>query len=305
VDLSAFVLVSSATGLLHGMGLADIAATSTFLDALALHRRDLGLPGTALAFGPWEGIEADPGHRDRLAALGLPALTAERGLSLAEEALRQDQAVLVPLHLDQGVLRTMADALPELLHGVVRVPPRQRAGADSAAALRRRLTGRGRDEREQILLELVRSHVATLLGHPSPDAVAPGQAFQELGFDSLAAVELRRRLGVATGLNLPATLVFDYPTSHAVAGYLDETFDPPDAEETASLFAVLDQLDSAIAELPPDDGSQGRVTARLEALLRRWTDRNTDLQESDVERDLDTVSDDELFEVLDQELEIS
>jgi acyl transferase domain-containing protein/acyl carrier protein len=291
LDLAAFVLVTSSIGLMHNLGLAEPAATSQALQALAQHRADHGLPATGLAFGPWE-YGQEPGY-------GLLSLPAKRALELFDEALRSTEPILVPLHLDQATLRSMD--LPPLLHGVVRVPARQRGG-DSAAKLRHRLSASDTAERSRILLELVRSQVANLLGHPTLDAVAPDQAFQELGFDSLAAVELRRRLGTASGLNLPATLVFDYPTSRLVAEFLDELFEPAEADDTAALFGALDQLDAAIAEVQAQNGNQARITARLEALLRRWQDKHGVTETED--RDLGSITDDELFDVLDQELEI-
>lgn len=157
-----------------------------------------------------------------------------------------------------------------------------------------------------MLLELVRSHVATLLGHPTPEAVGADRAFQDLGFDSLAAVELRRRLAGATGLSLPASLVFDHPDSRAVAAHLTGLIDDGSGEQDASeaLWAMLDQLDASLTAAQPDAGARPRITSRLEALLRRWQDTHGDADGRTRDEDdaLDSVTDDELFDVLDQEI---
>ncbi|MFJ7201776.1 type I polyketide synthase [Streptomyces sp. NPDC098926] len=306
LGLSAFVLLSSSQGLVHGAGAAHTAAAHTFLDALAHHRHILGLSATALALGPAHtDPEGEAGRR--MADLGLPPLPDERNMRLLDDALRADEAALFALHLDQGVLRSRADQLPPVLTTVVRIPgrPGARTGTDTAAELRRRLSGRGEDERRRILLELVRSHVATLLGHPTPEAVGADGAFQDLGFDSLAAVELRRRLAGATGLALPASLVFDHPDSRAVATHLTELLGDGSADDdgTKTLMGMLDQLDATLNAAAPDAGDRPKITSRLEALLRRWQDAHgDDTTRTEDEDDLDSVTDDELFEVLDQEI---
>ncbi|MEW2181515.1 SDR family NAD(P)-dependent oxidoreductase, partial [Streptomyces sp. NPDC005406] len=297
--LSAFVLLTSTHGLVHGAGEAHHAAAHTFLDALARHRHTLGLPATALATGA-------AGE----AGTGLLPLTAERITVLLDDALRTRDAALFALHPDQGALRTLADHLPPVLGTLARTgrpAARPGTGLSAAADLRRRLAGRGEDERGRILLDLVRSHVATLLGHPTPEAVGADRAFQDLGFDSLAAVELRRRLGSATGLSLPASLVFDHPDSRAVAAHLTGLITDGSEEQDASetLWHMLDQLDASLTAARPGPGARPRITSRLEALLRRWQDTHGDDTGRTRHEDddaLDSVTDDELFDVLDQEI---
>ena len=104
-----------------------------------------------------------------------------------------------------------------MLSALVRVSGR-RAGAGGSLA--RRLAGVAEEQRDALVLELVRSHAAVVLGHASSDAVDPDRAFKDLGFDSLGAVELRNALQHATGLRLPATLIFDHPTALAVAVFI-------------------------------------------------------------------------------------
>ncbi|MGW7256864.1 SDR family NAD(P)-dependent oxidoreductase [Streptomyces sp. NPDC054834] len=305
-DLAAFLLLTSTAGLMHGAGQAALAASAARLAALARHRRTLGLPGTALALGPWQaGPESDE-QRGLLASLGLPALDTDRGLALLDEALRSGESDLAAFDLDRAVLRgPSAGRLPAVLAGLVRVPGQQgRGGADEAKQLRRRLAGLDAEGRERALVEVVRSHVAGLLGHAGADAVPADRSFQELGFDSLAVVELRARLGAATGLALPASLAFDFPTSRAVAGYLDSVLEPDTDDGTRALTAALDQLDAALAAVGAGAADPDGVTARLEAVLRRWQDSH-DTQPDAPEQDLEGASDDELFAALDRELGLS
>ncbi|ARF76577.1 beta-ketoacyl synthase [Kitasatospora albolonga] len=229
--LTHFVLFSSAAGTFGGPGQANYAAANAFLDALADRRRAAGLPGQSLAWTLWEQPSALTGHLDaddvrRLARSGMPPLSTERGLALFDAALTVDRAALVPMRLDTAALRSAAadGTLPPLLRGLVRTPPRRAAtGTEAAAddnALRGRLAALDTGGRTRLLVELVRTHAAAVLGHPSPDTLDPGRAFRELGFDSLASVELRNRLNAATGLRLPAGLVFDHPTPAALADFL-------------------------------------------------------------------------------------
>ncbi|MGH3242960.1 MAG: type I polyketide synthase, partial [Spirillospora sp.] len=231
LDLSAFVLFSSAGGLVLAAGQGNYAAANVFLDALAVNRRAEGMAATSVAFGLWDagtGMANDmtAADVDRLARLGMPALSADAGLALFDAALGLDEPVLVPLPLDRKALQARGDDVPALLRGMTgtsRRTVRAQAGTGTSdgGALRRRLAGLDETDRIAHLLELVCSHVATVLGHTSVNEIEPHRVFQELGFDSLSAVELRNALRGETGLRLPATLVFDYPTSRAVAGFLD------------------------------------------------------------------------------------
>ncbi|MEU7068030.1 SDR family NAD(P)-dependent oxidoreductase, partial [Streptomyces sp. NPDC046161] len=203
----------------------NYAAANVFLDVLAAHRRAQGLPATSMAFGLW-GVNTGMTTmldlaEQRMAAQGLPALSQDEGLALFTLSLRSGYPAVVPLRIDANVLRGRADELPALLRGLVRVPVRRSArSADGAEGFAARLAGLDAADRSAALLDLVRTQVAGVLGHASADAIEPERAFSELGFDSLAAVELRNRLGSATGLRLPATLIFDYPTARAVADHI-------------------------------------------------------------------------------------
>ncbi|CAM5536710.1 hypothetical protein SCANM63S_04466 [Streptomyces canarius] len=182
--------------------------------------------------------------------------------------------------------------------------PARRRGAEPAPAgsWRERLAPLPDADRDRALLELVRTHVAGVLGHPSPESVDPGRAFQEMGFDSLAAVELRNLLAGATGLTLPATLVFDQPTPHALAAHLKTALVPGPADQARSALAELDRLEAALHALPDQDGSHARVTARLEALLRGWQDSHARPTGPGSPADVHDASDEELFARIDNEL---
>ncbi|GAB3449352.1 hypothetical protein GCM10027436_43840 [Actinophytocola sediminis] len=225
-ELAAFVLYSSLAGTMGGLGVANYAAANAFLDALATHRASLGLPALSLAWGLWE----DPGgmigylstaDRARLADGGLRPITAAHGMSMMDTALRLAVPALVATPIDLAALRA-GGGTPALLRGLVG-GRRTAAGRDVGGVLADRLTRLPEPERRALLLELVTTHIGTVLGHADPTAIRADQAFGELGFDSLTAVELRNRLGAATGLRLRATLAFDYPTPDALAGHLHDT----------------------------------------------------------------------------------
>ncbi|MFC4537078.1 SDR family NAD(P)-dependent oxidoreductase, partial [Sphaerisporangium dianthi] len=229
MGLSAFVLFSSAGGLVLAAGQGNYAAANLFLDGLAQLRHSQGLPATALAYGLWAtttGLVQSLVEEEveRLRRQGLPPLSVEEGLALFDAGVASGRAAVVPLRVDATALRSRGDQVPALLRGMVRGPVRKAARAGSGSSggteLAARLAGVGEQERRQILLDLVRGHAAAVLGHASKDAIEPDRAFQELGFDSLGAVELRNELNAMTGMRLPATLIFDYPTSQAVAEHI-------------------------------------------------------------------------------------
>ncbi|WP_210583634.1 type I polyketide synthase [Streptomyces sp. GESEQ-35] len=251
LHLDAFVVFSSASGVFGSAGQGNYAAANAFLDGLMAGRRAAGLPGLSLAWGLWEqnaGMTAHLRDADQARASrgGVLAITATEGLELLDAALVSGQSLLVPIKMDLRGARAGAaagGAVPHLLRGLVPAGRQQaRAAAGKEADLPRRLAGLAEPEQEALLLDLVRAQAAVVLGHSGPESVRPDSAFNEAGFDSLTSVELRNRLREATGLKLPATLIFDYPTPQALAGYLREEFGDTTAAGTfgATPAAVVD-----------------------------------------------------------------
>jgi acyl transferase domain-containing protein/NADPH:quinone reductase-like Zn-dependent oxidoreductase/acyl carrier protein len=225
-ELDQFVLFSSGAATLGTPGQGNYAAANAFLDALAHWRRAHGLCAQSLAWGLWlqaagvgmGGLEDV--DRARLSRIGIDALSPSEGLELLDTAQAIDEPFLVPVHLNLSVLRTHArnGLLPPLLERLVRAPARQKVVTKGSLAVRMSATPEGK--RDAIVLEAVCGVAAMVLGHESADAIDPEISLKDLGFDSLAAVELYNYLCQATGLQLPTTLGFDYPTPVAVAGYL-------------------------------------------------------------------------------------
>ena len=230
LDLSAFVMFSSMAGLVGSSGQGNYGAANSFLDALAAHRRAHGLPAISLAWGLWDQTSAmtgglDAADRARLGRDGILALSSAEAMELFDTALIVNEPFMAPARIDLGALRAHAVAVPPMFTDLINAPTRRRvddslAAAKSKSALAHRLHGLPEAQQHGVLLDLVRSHIATVLGNTTAEAIDPDRAFQELGFDSLTAVEMRNRLKTATGLALSPTLIFDYPTPNGLAGYI-------------------------------------------------------------------------------------
>ncbi|KUL39324.1 hypothetical protein ADL15_09920 [Actinoplanes awajinensis subsp. mycoplanecinus] len=245
--LAAFVLYSSAAGVLGNPGQGNYAAANAFLDAYAIQLRADGVPATSLAWGPWDAGMADAlgeaGQR-RLRRGGILPLTAAQGLAAFDAALTTARPLLVPVAFDPAGLHAAASAgaLPAVLAGLV--PAGAGAGGPdqrALAAFQRRLTQLPADDLRAALADLVARQAAVVLGHTAPDDVDAHQPFLEAGFDSLTSVELRNRLGTATGLTLPTTLLFDHPTPDALVTHLAGRLARPDeaAPQQAGTLGTL------------------------------------------------------------------
>ncbi len=274
MDLEAFVLFSSLTGVFGSAKLGVYAAGNAFLDSFAHHRRAQGLPATSISWGAWGGEGMAAGVEEQLRRAGMCNMPPELAIGALQQALDHDETHVVVADLDwkqnafvffsaqQGPL---VGDLPEVRHARHGQP-----GGPAQAASGRRLASRlaelPHDQRGAAALELVRTQVATMLELPSTEAVPAQQAFIEFGFDSLAAIELRSRLNVATGLRLPATLIFDHPDPTALADYL--------SRELARATVGEDHLESrAQGAVAGGDSTGDRPPQTLAPLLAQARDR--------------------------------
>ncbi|MEV6960774.1 type I polyketide synthase [Streptomyces sp. NPDC051207] len=296
-ELTDFVLFSSAAGVLGAAGQSAYSAANAALDALARARHAAGLPATSLAWGLWEqrsGITGSLGDADlaRIARAGLRPLATAEALQLFDLARAVDEPVLAPMRLDRAAVRS-GGPVPAVLRGLVREAPATAARATPAASL----AGLDGPDREKALLALVRAEAAGVLAHDSPNAVDEHRTFTELGVDSLAAVELRNRLSEATGVRLPAAVVFDYATPLALAAHLHESMPAADGTPSSSVLAGLDQLESALTSAEPGAVDRAKLRMRLTALLAKYGgDERTG---TTPEHDLSSATDDELFDLVD------
>ncbi|MEW2119113.1 type I polyketide synthase [Streptomyces sp. NPDC005474] len=239
LDLRAFVLFSSAAGTLGSAGQANYAAANAHLDALAIHRHAQGLPATSIAWGRWagNGLAAEETRTQWLDRGGLRAMDPARALLALDHALVRDEPCVTIADIDwERFTPSFTSVRPApLLAGIPAAQhasaasaglPGAQVGADGSDELRSRLAGLSAVEQNRVLRELVATHASLVLGHQGAKALSPGRSFRDLGFDSLTAVELRNRMQRATGLALPATLVFDHPSPGALAQYLKDELLP-------------------------------------------------------------------------------
>ncbi|MFH8410981.1 type I polyketide synthase [Streptomyces sp. NPDC018019] len=320
LDLAAFVVFSSVAGTVGSAGQANYAAGNAFLDALATHRRAQGLPATSLAWGPWSqdsGMTGSLTEADlqRMARSGMPPLSAEEGLALFDAALGGAEPVTLPVRLDLVALRRQGDPQP-LLRGLIRTPGRRTAAAasdaDASAAFAQRLAGLSAAEGREVVLDAVRGQVAAVLGHTAGTEIDQDSAFLDLGFDSLTAVELRNRLSALTGVRLPATLLFDYPTPAELIDHLHARLAPAPSTGPAALLDELEKLEKSFGGLDITEEVHEQIAGRLEVLQAKWhalrdeaSATGYDRSRTEKDFDFESASDEEVFDLLDNELGLS
>ncbi|WP_435881547.1 SDR family NAD(P)-dependent oxidoreductase [Streptomyces orinoci] len=314
-NLAAFVMFSSAAGVFGGPGQGNYAAANTFLDALAQLRAGQGLPAHSLAWGLWEERSTltsrlGDADVDRIAQGGVLTLDSAAGLELFDTAWATGEPATVPVRLDLAALRRQAAGgeLPPLLRGLVRTPPRRtahsaQAGAADRNALAERLAGLAGPERAAVLLESVRNNAAQVLGFAGGHLVEPHRGFLDMGITSLTALELRNRLNAVTGLQLPATLIFDYPSAQAVADFLATRFGGGSTKSAASaVHGEIGRLESALAQTELPEEERAKVVSRLQTVLATLTRDSGGPEAAAPVTDFEDVSDDEMFAMIDEQL---
>jgi 5-hydroxydodecatetraenal polyketide synthase CpkA len=306
-DLNGFVVYSSIAGLIGNAGQANYAAANTYLDALAQYRSALGLPALSLAWGLWNQTSTISGTLDaaglqRIKRLGLLPLAADEAMGLFDAATTGTEPVLAVTRLDLDALRAQQMPTPLFRTLVPRAPRRASTAQDGgAASLTQRLGALSEAQREQSLIDLVRAQVARALGHSDPSAIDADRAFQDLGFDSLTAVELRNQLNRTTGLRLPSTLVFDHPSPTALAAHLRQQIKVEEVSVADSVVADLNRLKAAVRTAAADSAAYERVAEQLRELLGVADEAGGRVAAASTpaDSDLDSASDEELFALLD------
>ncbi|TJZ76761.1 SDR family NAD(P)-dependent oxidoreductase [Rhodococcus oryzae] len=302
LDLALFVLYSSVAGVLGTPGQGNYAAANMFLDGLAEHRRASGLVATSIAWGLWASDTGMTGHlgdtdTTRLGRGGVLAMSDEQGLALFDAAVAQHRAGVVAARVDTASLAAGARAgtLAPLLEGLL---PEGRRVTGVVVGLRQRLEGLTDAEREALVLDTVRGQVAAVLGHDSGVAIDAGRSFRDLGFDSLTAVEARNRLNTVTGLRLPTTLVFDYPTPDAVTAHILIQLTDTDTPDSFS------RLEKEVMDMIDGKTMTNEFYSKLLNLTRIASRANEDRDASPSE-DVMAMSDQTLLDLLEDEFGIS
>ncbi|MGR3939411.1 type I polyketide synthase [Streptomyces sp. BRA346] len=295
------------------------AAATAHLDALAQRRRAEGRATVSIAWGLWDLSEGGDTpqplapHTERSRRQGLSPLDPRWALNALRQVLDHDdpQLTIADVAWERfappfTLARTsrLFDEVPEARHAIeaAQEPAEGDAGSGCAAALREELAALDEAERTGRLLALVRGHVAAVLHYPAPEAVDPGRPFKELGFDSIAAVELRNRLRAATGLSLPTTVVFDYPTPETLAGCLLAQLAPKESATAHPGLGHLDALEAALAGMAADDPRRTGLVNRLQGLLWKYTATEDEEGEPADEQELAAATADEVFALIDREL---
>jgi short-subunit dehydrogenase len=321
--LDAFVLFSSNAAVWGSGTQGAYAAANAFLDGLAERRRARGLAATSVAWGAWDGGGMSTFSRQiqvQLSQSGLSLMSPDMAVSALVQAVEHDETcvVVTDMHWDRFARRftslrpsPLLAELPEVRQAISESDSEATTGAERPVPeLIRRLVGLPETEQSRLLVELVRTEAATVLGHSTMSTVTAGRAFKEIGFDSLTAVELRNRLTTATGVRLSATVVFDYPTPKVLGAHLLAELDTLGVTASPTVLAELDALEEALATAAGDEALHATVSARLRELVARWqsltsapsTDEHSaDEHSADEEFDLEGATDDEIFQLVDSE----
>jgi polyketide synthase 12 len=288
------------------------SAANAYLDALARERHDRGGHTISVAWGPWEAgmLTHDKEMADSLRRGGLPLLPVDSGLATLDRIVVEDEPCPVVVRVEWPRFHSrftslrpsplLAD-LPDVRRLSTAESP---ASAKRGEALIEKLTSLPEEDREPAVLDLVCAHVAAALGYDSPEQVDRKRAFKDVGFDSLIAVQLRDRLNAATGLRLPATLVFDYPNPTSLASFLRSEVATSVPSPTDAALAEFDRLEASLSAMSFEETEVRDVlVSRARGLLSRLsgTVQAASAEEGDVAT-LTAASDDELFNFINTQL---
>jgi NAD(P)-dependent dehydrogenase (short-subunit alcohol dehydrogenase family)/acyl carrier protein len=316
LNLDAFVLFSSVAATWGSGQQPGYAAANAFLDGLAENRRGRGLAATSVAWGPWGGGGmTDPEGGRQLERRGLRLMDPQMLVRALGQVLDGGETLVTVADVDWArfapafTLRRPSPLimdLPEVGQALAEATgDGGPADPGAGAALGQRLAGLSQADQDRLLIDLVRTEAAAVLGHASHEALEAGRAFSELGFDSLTAVELRNRLTAATGLRLPATLLFNYPAPAELAVHLRTIISADEAETPLSVLAELDKLESLLSAITAEDAESSRITARLEMVTSKWREAQERIDGIGVTEKLESSTDDEVFDFIGKELGIS
>jgi short-subunit dehydrogenase/acyl carrier protein len=313
-SLEAFVLFASTAGVWGSGGQGAYAAANSCLEALAAQGRSKGLPATLIAWGPWGGAGASEQAAEKYKNLqrsGFSQMDPETAVSALSRSVAYKETMLVVADIDWRrfaptfISRRPSPLLTDLLEVKEALATTDDAQDSPAAAnMRQRLLGLSRDEQQRTLLQIICSTIAIVLRHPDPAEIEPGRAFKDLGFDSLTAVELRDHLHAATGLRLTPGLVFDHPTPTALATYLRKQFTLYQMAADQPIIAGLEKLETSLAATPPDEETREIIVCRLQDILFKLQGSvgRAKGDESDLSARIDVATDDEIFDIIDNQL---
>jgi acyl carrier protein len=294
LGLEQFVLFSSAAATFGGPGQGNYAAANAYLDALAQRRASAGLAGLSVAWGPWAGggvAQSGAAVRQRLRRGPMREMDPDLAVKALEQALGGPDSLLALMDVDWAKYAATATPfvrdIPEVID-LARERVRDSGAGDRVLAdgeLTRQLAGMPRARQIHILMDLIQAVAAAVLGHAGA-AIGADQVFSDLGFDSLTSLELRQQVGAATGLRLPATLLFDHPTPAVLAEYLWTEAFGQDADYVP-ILEELDRLEARLSSMARDEAGRAEITARLERIA--LTLRGGPADAGPAEHDLETA----------------
>ncbi|WP_237539018.1 acyl carrier protein, partial [Streptomyces sp. SID486] len=278
-------------------------------------------PATSIAWGPWaeDGMAADSALvSGRMERFGLPPMDPALAVTALERAISGSDTCPVITDVDWSRFgKELSGSRNSALFGeIAEVQELYRTvdhastdgPAEPTSALAETLAALPVAEREPMLLDMIRKHTATVLGYGTPTGIDTERGFFEMGLDSLTAVELRNRLNTASGLRLPSTTLFDYASPAALARHLLAELAPDASAPENALPEEIDRLESVLSALPEDDMARARAVVRLQSMLAKLSHAGTGTAVQGatggdaLDGDLDGVSVDELFDVIDREL---